>query len=162
MKKIIGLVVMVWLFAISSFASDNISIPNIFSSGSTISSSQMNENFNRLIELLDNQSKTIVNLETKLNSLKQIYFTEHPQYITLNYANGDTGNCETNNYDYITDIDACSDATGSNNVYENNNNARIRGCFKAYGNIYFNNEETTYEIDNEYPQQVCINTNVSL
>ena len=45
MMKILGLYLMVGVFGMSAFASDNISIPNTFSSGSTISSSQMNENF---------------------------------------------------------------------------------------------------------------------
>ena len=103
MKNLLFLVAMMGGLAISANAtgnsSDNLTLPHTFSSGSTISSTQMNNNFSRLIELLDNQSKTISILETKLNSLKQIYFNEHPQYITLNYANGDRGNCENNNYD---------------------------------------------------------------
>ena len=48
MKKILGLVVVIGCLAIHSYASDNRSAPNVFSSGSTISSSQMNENFNFL------------------------------------------------------------------------------------------------------------------
>ena len=51
MKKILGLVVMLGLLgllALPIHASDNRSAPNVFSSGSTISSSQMNENFNFL------------------------------------------------------------------------------------------------------------------
>ena len=48
MKKILGLMVMLGLIAMPSHASDNRSAPNVFSSGSTISSSQMNENFNFL------------------------------------------------------------------------------------------------------------------
>ena len=48
MKKILGFMMMVGLLAMPSHASDNRSAPNVFSSGSTISSSQMNENFNFL------------------------------------------------------------------------------------------------------------------
>ena len=48
MKKILGLVMMLGCLAITSRHSDNRSAPNVFSSGSTISSSQMNENFNFL------------------------------------------------------------------------------------------------------------------
>ena len=48
MKKILGLVMMLGCLAIPSYASDNRSAPNVFSSGTTISSSQMNENFNFL------------------------------------------------------------------------------------------------------------------
>ena len=48
MKKILSLVMMLGCLAIPSYASDNRSAPNVFSSGTTISSSQMNENFNFL------------------------------------------------------------------------------------------------------------------
>ena len=47
MKKIFGLLMILMIGSISH-ASDNRSAPNVFSSGSTISSSQMNENFNFL------------------------------------------------------------------------------------------------------------------
>ncbi len=61
MKKILGLVVMLGFFALPLYASDNssdnITIPNIFTSGSTISSSQMNENFNAVKVAVDNISK---------------------------------------------------------------------------------------------------------
>ena len=48
MKKILGLVLTLGCLAMPSYASDNRSAPNVFSSGSTISSSKMNENFNFL------------------------------------------------------------------------------------------------------------------
>ena len=47
MKKIVGLL-MIFVMGSITYASDNRSAPNVFSSGSTISSSQMNENFNFL------------------------------------------------------------------------------------------------------------------
>ena len=47
MKKILGLFMILMVGSITQ-ASDNRSAPNVFSSGSTISSSQMNENFNFL------------------------------------------------------------------------------------------------------------------
>ena len=47
MKKILGLLMILMVGSITQ-ASDNRSAPNVFSSGSTISSSQMNENFNFL------------------------------------------------------------------------------------------------------------------
>ena len=47
MKKIFGLL-MIFVMGSITYASDNRSAPNVFSSGSTISSSQMNENFNFL------------------------------------------------------------------------------------------------------------------
>mgnify|MGYP000868990442 CR=1 FL=1 len=47
MKKIFGLVMILVVGAVT-YASDNRSAPNVFSSGSTISSSKMNENFNFL------------------------------------------------------------------------------------------------------------------
>ena len=47
MKKIFG-VLMIFVMGSITNASDNRSAPNVFSSGSTISSSQMNENFNFL------------------------------------------------------------------------------------------------------------------
>ena len=48
MKKILGCLLMLGVFALPVNASDNRSAPNVFSSGTTISSSQMNENFNFL------------------------------------------------------------------------------------------------------------------
>ena len=47
MKKIFGLLIILVVGSITQ-ASDKRSAPNMFSSGSTISSSQMNENFNFL------------------------------------------------------------------------------------------------------------------
>ena len=48
MKKILGLMISLSFVGLVAHASDNRSGPNVFSSGSTISSSQMNENFNFL------------------------------------------------------------------------------------------------------------------
>ena len=126
----------------------------------------MNENFIRLIELLDNQSKTINSLENKLNSLVSTYFNEHPQFITLNYSNGDRGNCASNNYNFITDINVCRElfSTSNPNMSDSPNNSWPRGCYTdSNGNSRFNsNTVTTREIDNEYTQQICINPNPNL
>ena len=51
MKKYIFLVIF-QISIIQVYATDNYSMPNIFSSGQTISSSKINENFNYLFELI--------------------------------------------------------------------------------------------------------------
>ena len=56
MKKILGLVVMLSLIVIPALATDNITIPNTFNSGETISSSKMNENFSAIKSAVDNIS----------------------------------------------------------------------------------------------------------
>ncbi len=48
MKKILGLLTILSFVGSLAHPSDNRSAPNVFSSGSTISSSKMNENFNFL------------------------------------------------------------------------------------------------------------------
>ena len=58
MKKIVCVLVVLLLFPTSfifssdnsTFPSDNMSLPNKFNSGETISSSEMNENFEELVE----------------------------------------------------------------------------------------------------------------
>ena len=62
MKKILGLMVVIGLIAMSTQASDNITIPNIFSSGSTISSSQMNENFDEVKNKMNNLFSSMQNI----------------------------------------------------------------------------------------------------
>lgn len=53
MKKILGLVVTIGMLVMNVHATDNISIPNTFSSGETISSSKMNENFSELVQKIN-------------------------------------------------------------------------------------------------------------
>ena len=53
MKKILCLVVLISVLAINVHASDNITIPNTFNSGETISSSKMNENFSELVQKIN-------------------------------------------------------------------------------------------------------------
>ena len=152
-----------WM-VLTAHASDNLTIPNTFSSGATISSSQMNENFNRLIELLDNQSKTINNLETKLNTLISELFTHHPRIVTLNYTNGDRGNCTINNLNYVTDKNQCIEEVGTSNVYDENSEWNPRGCYLDSGGYYKFNASPigTAEISDDKPQQICTNSNPSL
>ena len=117
MKKIITLIVMLCLLVIPAHAVDNLTIPNTFNPGETISSSQMNENFSRLIELVDNQSKTINNLESIINALISEFFTQHPRYVTLDYTNGDIGNCATNGLSYPNEVQ-CTDAVANNTLID--------------------------------------------
>ena len=67
MKKILGLMFMLSLIAIQIQAndnlSDNITIPYTFNSGSTISSNQMNENFDEI----ENKYNHLLNLINKSN-----------------------------------------------------------------------------------------------
>ena len=57
MKKILGLLVMMVLLALPAYSSDNstdnLTLPNTFNSGTTISSSQMNENFLKLVQKIN-------------------------------------------------------------------------------------------------------------
>ena len=59
MKKIFGLLMILVIVSIAQ-ASDNRSAPNVFSSGSTISSSQMNENFNFLASVVSRKYLDII------------------------------------------------------------------------------------------------------
>ena len=63
MKKIFG-VLMIFVMGSITNASDNRSAPNVFSSGSTISSSQMNENFNFLASEIREKDVNCDNGET--------------------------------------------------------------------------------------------------
>ena len=73
MKKILSLVVMLGCLAIPSYASDNRSAPNVFSSGSTISSSQMNENFNFLASEIRKKDVDCNNGETISDAINEGY-----------------------------------------------------------------------------------------
>ena len=84
MKKIFGLLM---ILTVGSFtqASDNRSAPNVFSSGSTISSSQMNENFNFLASKLREQEVNCNNGETISGAINEGYdsLTIHPVPVLL-------------------------------------------------------------------------------
>ena len=123
----------------------------------------MNENFNRLIELVDNQSNTINNLELKINALISELLIHHPRFVTLDYTNGDRGNCTTNSLSYVTDKDQCMEEVNSNNIYDETSAWNPRGCYWDSGNYYKFNASTTStaEISNDKPQQICINPNPS-
>ena len=73
MKKIIGFIMMLGFIAMSSHASDNRSAPNVFSSGSTISSSQMNENFNFLASEIREKDVDCDNGETISDAINEGY-----------------------------------------------------------------------------------------
>ena len=72
MMKKFGLVVL-WLLATPSFASDNRNAPNVFSSGSTISSSKMNENFNFLASEIRAKDVYCDNGETIMDAINEGY-----------------------------------------------------------------------------------------
>ncbi len=72
MKKIIGFIMMLGFIAMSSHASDNRSAPNVFSSGSTISSSQMNENFNFLASEIREKEVNCNNGETISDAINEV------------------------------------------------------------------------------------------
>ena len=63
MKKILSLIVLLNFLAVSLFAtgslSDNLTTPHTFTSGDTISSSKINENFNKIFEELNKMQKHI-------------------------------------------------------------------------------------------------------
>ena len=72
MKKIIGLLMILVMGSITH-ASDNRSAPNVFSSGSTISSSQMNENFNFLASEIREKDVDCNNGETLSDAINEGY-----------------------------------------------------------------------------------------
>ena len=72
MKKIFGLLMILMTGSITQ-ASDNRSAPNVFSSGSTISSSQMNENFNFLASEIREKDIDCDNGETITDAINEGY-----------------------------------------------------------------------------------------
>ena len=72
MKKIFGLLMILVIGSITQ-ASDNRSAPNVFSSGSTISSSQMNENFNFLASEIRERDVNCNNGETISDAINEGY-----------------------------------------------------------------------------------------
>ena len=72
MKKMLGLLLVLVMGAITH-ASDNRSAPNVFSSGSTISSSQMNENFNFLSSEIREKNVYCNNGETISDAINEGY-----------------------------------------------------------------------------------------
>ena len=72
MKKIFGLFMILVVGSITQ-ASDNRSAPNVFSSGSTISSSQMNENFNFLASEIREKDVNCNNGETITDAINEGY-----------------------------------------------------------------------------------------
>ena len=72
MKKIFGLLMILVVGSITQ-ASDNRSAPNVFSSGSTISSSQMNENFNFLASEIREKDVNCDNGETITDAINEGY-----------------------------------------------------------------------------------------
>ena len=72
MKKIFGLLMILVMGSITH-ASDNRSAPNVFSSGSTISSSQMNENFNFLASEIREKDVYCDNGETITDAINEGY-----------------------------------------------------------------------------------------
>ena len=72
MKKIFGLLMILVVGSITQ-ASDNRSAPNVFSSGSTISSSQMNENFNFLASEIREKDVNCNNGETISDAINEGY-----------------------------------------------------------------------------------------
>ena len=72
MKKIFGLFMILVVGSITQ-ASDNRSAPNVFSSGSTISSSQMNENFNFLASEIREKDVNCDNGETITDAINEGY-----------------------------------------------------------------------------------------
>ena len=72
MKKIFGLLMILVIGSITQ-ASDNRSAPNVFSSGSTISSSQMNENLNFLASEIRERDVNCNNGETISDAINEGY-----------------------------------------------------------------------------------------
>ena len=80
MKKILSLIVVLNFLAVPLFAtgslSDNLTTPHTFTSGDTISSSKINENFNKIFEELNKMQKHIYsngNLLAEFISFKNSY-----------------------------------------------------------------------------------------
>lgn len=84
MKKILHIILL--LFSVSIYSQD-ISIPNTFNAGDIISATQMNSNFQLLVDeintlktLVTNQSETITTLQTDLNTAESTITTLETNY----------------------------------------------------------------------------------
>ncbi len=73
MKKILGLLTILSFVGSLAHPSDNRSAPNVFSSGSTISSSKMNENFNFLASEIREKDVYCDNGETISDAINEGY-----------------------------------------------------------------------------------------
>ena len=73
MKKILGLLTILSFVGSLAHPSDNRSAPNVFSSGSTISSSKMNENFNFLASEIKEKDVYCDNGETISDAINDGY-----------------------------------------------------------------------------------------
>ena len=84
MKHLILILIPVFLFSSAGFAvdnaSDNLTLPHSFSSGETISSSKMNENFEAIAEKINSETQ-IGNSETQNGKLT----LQNPGEVTINF-----------------------------------------------------------------------------
>ena len=68
MKKIFGLFFILKFLLNPILAIENLNIPNVFSSGETISSSQMNSNFNYLLQKIETLQNLIASNSVTSNT----------------------------------------------------------------------------------------------
>ena len=93
MKNLLSAIISVIVFSSAGFAvdnsSDNFTIPHDFSSGETISSQKMNENFNALQQKL-NETQELLNKLIKLNNLSVELIVAVGDNATLTSPDGTT------------------------------------------------------------------------
>ncbi len=157
MKKILGLVVMLGLLTLpvnaTDNSSDNITIPNTFSSGTNISSSQMNDNFNYLINIIDNLSGKIRNLESR------IYNLENPYTVITWLDNGET-NCLNEGFSNVSSS-ICESVVNELTQLSYNGKTCItapeKTCIKTPDGWKFNECGVEGGVLNmtEYPEMIC-------
>ena len=106
MKKIVSFIVVLTFLSIPLFAtgslSDNLTAPHTFTSGDTISSSKMNENFNKIFEELNKIQKHIFsngNLIAEFISFKNSYAlgkTAQDYFVQVSLSSGEIYGLSTN------------------------------------------------------------------
>ena len=73
-----------------------------------------------------------------------MYFQENPRFIELNFLNGDSGNCETNGYDYLQNFSQCAEATNGS-PWSEENPINLRGCYKKDNQWKFNWSTSSFQ-----------------
>ena len=143
MRKILGLILILFLsFVSASFAddyiySDNLTIPNTFSSGETISSEKMNQNF-QVIQDAINELVTINQLLLTRTDSIVLFETDQGHSGDLDGRTGADNKCSASSYnlEQVGRVSICSN---------------IRSVISVDGSDNFENLQTNYNIPSGKP-----------
>ncbi len=154
MKKILSLIVLLNFLAVSLFAtgslSDNLTTPHTFTSGDTISSSKINENFNKIFEELNKMQKHIYsngNPLAEFISFKNSYAlgkTAQGFFVQVSLSSGEIYGLDTNSpgggYIKFLSTDCSGDMFVSSSILPQ----------EVYGFTSWNSDISRYEYDLYY------------